>query len=34
MDAAAGQAVIVMGADLQDPLEVVADMIALWAGWL
>lgn len=30
MDAAAGQAVIVMDADLQDPPEVVADMIALW----
>src|SRR5260370_14035862 len=30
MDAAAGQAVIVMDADLQDPPEVVGDMIAKW----
>src|ERR1700758_499451 len=30
MDAAAGQAVIVMDADLQDPPEVVCDMIARW----
>jgi polyisoprenyl-phosphate glycosyltransferase len=30
MDAAAGQAVIVMDADLQDPPEVVGDMIARW----
>src|SRR6202051_62723 len=30
MDAAAGDAVIVMDADLQDPPEVVHDMIARW----
>ena len=30
MDAAAGDAVIVMDADLQDPPEVVVDMIAQW----
>src|SRR6202795_2472566 len=30
MDAAAGQAVIIMDADLQDPPEVVGDMIARW----
>jgi polyisoprenyl-phosphate glycosyltransferase len=30
MDAAAGQAVIVMDADLQDPPEVIGDMIACW----
>ncbi|MFL5047507.1 MAG: glycosyltransferase family 2 protein [Xanthobacteraceae bacterium] len=30
LDAAAGQAVIVMDADLQDPPEVVFDMIARW----
>jgi glycosyltransferase involved in cell wall biosynthesis len=30
MDAAAGQAVIVMDADLQDPPEVVGEMIARW----
>jgi glycosyltransferase involved in cell wall biosynthesis len=30
MDAASGQAVIVMDADLQDPPEVVGDMIARW----
>lgn len=30
MDAAAGQAIIVMDADLQDPPEVVTDMIARW----
>jgi len=30
LDAAAGQAVIVMDADLQDPPEVVAEMIARW----
>jgi glycosyltransferase involved in cell wall biosynthesis len=30
LDAAAGQAVIVMDADLQDPPEVVGDMIARW----
>jgi dolichol-phosphate mannosyltransferase len=30
MDAAAGDAVVVMDADLQDPPEVVADMIARW----
>jgi polyisoprenyl-phosphate glycosyltransferase len=30
MDAAAGQAVIVMDADLQDPPEVIGEMIARW----
>ena len=30
MDAAAGQAVIVMDADLQDPPEVVLDLVAKW----
>jgi polyisoprenyl-phosphate glycosyltransferase len=30
MDAAAGEAIIVMDADLQDPPEVVAEMIAKW----
>ena len=30
MDAAAGQAVIIMDADLQDPPEVVGEMIARW----
>jgi glycosyltransferase involved in cell wall biosynthesis len=30
MDACAGKAVVVMDADLQDPPEVVADMIARW----
>jgi glycosyltransferase involved in cell wall biosynthesis len=30
MDAASGQAVVVMDADLQDPPEVVQDMIARW----
>src|SRR5262245_25913366 len=30
LDAAAGQAVIVMDADLQDPPEVVGEMIARW----
>jgi len=30
MDAAAGQAVIIMDADLQDPPEVVGDMISRW----
>src|ERR1700751_3981160 len=32
MDAAAGQAVIIMDADLQDPPEVVGEMIAGWRG--
>jgi len=30
MDAAAGEAIVVMDADLQDPPEVVAEMIAKW----
>ncbi|TGR60045.1 glycosyltransferase, partial [bacterium M00.F.Ca.ET.194.01.1.1] len=30
MDAAAGDAVIVMDADLQDPPEVVLDLVAKW----
>src|SRR5580700_7487027 len=30
MDAAAGQAVIVMDADLQDPLKIVEEMIEKW----
>lgn len=30
MDAATGQAIIVMNADLQDPLELIHDMIELW----
>src|SRR4051812_12375076 len=30
MDAAAGQAVVVMDADLQDPPEVVLDLVAKW----
>src|SRR5580693_3517677 len=30
MDAAAGQAVVIMDADLQDPPEVVGEMIARW----
>lgn len=30
MDAAAGQAIVVMDADLQDPPEIVAEMIAKW----
>jgi polyisoprenyl-phosphate glycosyltransferase len=30
MDAAAGEAVVIMDADLQDPPEVVGDMIARW----
>ena len=34
MDAAAGRAVVVMDADLQDPPEVVGEMIAQMAGRL
>jgi len=30
MDAAAGEAIVVMDADLQDPPEIVAEMIAKW----
>src|SRR5499427_1629559 len=30
MDAAAGDAIVVMDADLQDPPEIVAEMIAKW----